>query len=175
MISFLLSHRAPSLFLLSLVTILSLWFTLTLKVDPGAESVLPVGGSALRELKEFHSTFGPDEVIVLALHSPQLFTQEGLKRLDELTREASRLPHVTRVLSPTSAKDLDGDELGPFPLLPYEKVRLGEWSAEDLGRRLASHPIFGGLLVSQDGRTAAILIELERSETNADYRGDLVG
>ncbi|MCI0657120.1 MAG: MMPL family transporter, partial [Acidobacteria bacterium] len=175
LISFLLSHRALSLFLLSLVTILSLWHTLTLKVDPGAESVLPVGGTALRELKEFHATFGADEVIVLALHSPQLFTEEGLKRLDELTREASRFPHVARVLSPTSAMDLEGDELGPFPLRPYEKVTQGEWSAEDFGHRLASHPIFGGLLVSRDGRTAAILVELERSETDADYRGDLVG
>jgi len=175
LISFLLSHRAMSLSLLLLVTILSLWFTLTLKVDPGAESVLPVGGTALRELKEFNATFGADEVIVLALHSRQLFSDAGLRRLDELTQEASRLPHVARVLSPTNARDLDGDELGPVPLVPYERVKQGEWSAEELGRKLASHPIFGGLLVSQDARSAAILIELERSEGDDDYRERLVG
>jgi hydrophobe/amphiphile efflux-3 (HAE3) family protein len=174
LIAFLLSHRATSLSLILLVTVFSLWFTLTLRIDPGAESVLPVGGRELKDLKEFHATFGADEVIVLALHSPRLFTDETLARMQVLTDQAARLPHVSRVLSPTNARDLDGDELGPIPLTPYDKVLQGEWSAEEMGHRLASHPLFGGLLVSENATTAAILIELEQSQTDSDYRGRLV-
>lgn len=128
----------------------------------------------MKNLRRFNAAFGADEDIVVALHSPRLFSAEGLKRIEGLTREAERLPHVARVLSPTNARDLDGDELGPFAFVPFEKVRKGEWKPEELGKRLASHPLFGNLLVSEDGRSAAVLIELEHSESTADYRRELV-
>ncbi|HEV8374935.1 MAG TPA: MMPL family transporter, partial [Candidatus Polarisedimenticolia bacterium] len=55
-----------------------------------------------------------------------------------------------------------------------EKVRQGEWRPEELGRRLASHPLFGSLIVSEDGESAAVLIDVERSGGRADYRAGLV-
>jgi len=174
LIVFLLSHRTAAISCLLLITLLSCGFVGLLHVDPGVESLLPAEGKNLRVLREFNATFASDEIIVLALHSPRLFSTEGLKRLDGLTREAERLPNVTRVLSPTNAKDLEGDALGPFPLVPYERVAKGEWSPEELGRRLAAHPLFGGLLVSSDASTAAILIEVRRLEGNPKYRARLV-
>ena len=174
MIRFLLAHRTPALVLLLLLTLLSVALTFKLRVDPGVESVIPSGGKALKELREFNTTFGADEMIVLALHSPQIFSDSGLERVDALTRELARLPHVARVLSPTTVRDIQGDELGPFPVVPYEEVRKGKTSAADLGRRLAAHPLFGDLLVSKDAATAAILIEVARSESGEDYRASLV-
>ncbi|HYS20890.1 MAG TPA: hypothetical protein VEO73_07365 [Gemmatimonadales bacterium] len=84
------------------------------------------------------------------------------------------LPHVTRVLSPTNVRDLEGDALGPVPVVPYAEVRAGTLRPEALGERLGSHPIFGGLLVAKDARTAAILIELEPLAGAADSRPGLV-
>jgi predicted RND superfamily exporter protein len=173
-ISFLLSHRTSALFCLLLLTLTFGWFAAHLSVDPGAESVLPSSGKDLRDLREFNATFGADEVIVVAAHSSRLFTSEGLGTIGRLTEEAQRLPDVARVLSPTNVRDLDGDELGPFPLVPFEKVKSGEWTPRALGEYLAAHPLFGGLLVSKDARTAALLIEVKRVEDDARYRERLV-
>ncbi len=174
MIPFLLSHRLSALACFVLLTAGLGWFAAHLVVDPGAESILPASGRDLRDLRRFNATFGADEVIVVAAHSPRLFTAAGLKTLEQLTDRTARLQGITRVLSPTNVKDLDGDELGPFPLVPYQKVKSGEWTPEAMGRYLATHPLFGGLLVSRDAETAALLLEVKRVEGDSDYRERLV-
>ena len=147
---------------------------LTLRIDPGVESMIPTGRSDLDALRTFHARFGSDEVVVLALHSDRLFSPESLERIDRLTQRVRALPHVAQVLSPTNVRDLDGDELGPVPVVPYQQVQAGKLKPEAMGTRLGSHPIFGGLLVSKDARTAAVLVELEESTGPADSHRDLV-
>jgi hypothetical protein len=147
---------------------------LSLRVDPGAEALIPSSGEDVRNLREFRRQFGSDEAIVLALRSDRLFSSEALEVVEDLTRRASMLPHVARVLSPTNAPDLDGDELGPFRTVPFEDVKAGKLTAEELGDRLAGHPLYGGFLVSRDARTAAVVIEVEKDGQGGDARADLV-
>jgi len=59
--------------------------TQRLSIDPGVESMIPVGGGDLAGLRTLHARFGSDEVVVLALHSDTLFSRESLERLDRLT------------------------------------------------------------------------------------------
>ena len=163
MIPRLLARRRLAWALIALVTVVLGWRALTLQIDPGVESMIPTGRGDLDALRSFHARFGSDEVVVLALHSERLFSRESLERIDRLTQRAMALPHVVQVLSPTNVRDLDGDELGPVPVVPYQQVQAGKLQPEAMGRRLGSHPIFGGLLVSRDARTAAMLVELDGS------------
>ena len=174
MIAFLLTWRALALVALGVVTALLGWSALTLRIDPGVESMIPSGPGDLARLQAFQARFGSDEVVVLAFHSDRLFSRESLDRLDQLTRRVAALPHVARVLSPTNVRDLDGDELGPIPVVPYVQVAAGKLSPEALGARLGSHPLFGGLLVAKDARTAAVLVELEGARNAPDSRDRLV-
>jgi predicted RND superfamily exporter protein len=136
--------------------------------------MIPSGPGELERLRALHAAFGSDEVVVLALHSDRLFSRETLERLDELTRRVAAIPHVSRVLSLTNVRDLEGDELGPVPFVPYAAVRAGTLSPEGLGQRLGAHPIFGGLLVARDARTVAILVELEPAAGGPTVRRDVV-
>jgi hypothetical protein len=174
LISFLLARRKPALAAIAVLTAFLGWHALELPIDPGVESMIPVGGGDLEGLRTLHARFGSDEVVVLALHSDTLFSRESLARIDRLTRRVAELPHVARVLSPTNVRDLDGDELGPVPVVPYADVVAGKLQPEALGKRLGSHPIFGGLLVARDARTAAILVELQPSSDSRAPRGGLV-
>jgi predicted RND superfamily exporter protein len=119
LISFLLTWRALALFAIGAVTAVLGWSALTLRIDPGVESMIPSGPGDLARLQAFQARFGSDEIVVLAFHSDRLFSRESLDRLDQLTRRVAALPHVARVLSPTNVRDLDGDELGPVPIIPY--------------------------------------------------------
>jgi len=174
LIPFLLARRKPALVMIALLAAFLGWHALRLRIDPGVESMIPVGGDDLEGLRTLHALFGSDEVIVLALHSDHLFSRESLARLDRLTRRVAELPHVARVLSPTNARDLEGDELGPVPVVPYAQVVAGKLEPETLGEKLGAHPIFGGLLVARDARTAAILVELQPSTDSAVARRGLV-
>jgi predicted RND superfamily exporter protein len=160
-ISRLLAYRMPALGLVALLTGLLGWAAWHLQVDPGVESMIPLAGGELERLRAFQRVFGSDEVVVLALHSDRLFARDTLERVDQLTQRVAALPRVARVLSPTNVRDLEGDALGPVPIVPYAAVRSGTLAPEQLGRQLGVHPIFGGLLVARDARTAAILVELE--------------
>ena len=136
--------------------------------------MIPTGRGDLDALRTFHAQFGSDEVVVIALHSDRLFSGESLERIDRLTQRVKALPHVVQVLSPTNVRDLEGDELGPVPVVPYQQVQAGKLKPEAMGQRLGSHPIFGGLLVAKDARTAAVLVELEEPAGRADSPRDLV-
>jgi uncharacterized protein len=174
MIAFLLSRRRLALVVIAAVTVLLAWAALTLRIDPGVESMIPSGPGDLDRLHRFQTLFGSDEIVVVAFHSDRLFTSESLDRLDQLTRRAAALPHVAQVLSPTTVRDLDGDALGPVQVRPYAEVVAGKLEPQALGERLGSHPIFGDLLVAKDARTAAVIVELEEGPAVADWRGRIV-
>jgi len=174
MIALLLRHRRVALAAIAAVTVLLGWAALTLRIDPGVESMIPSGPGDLDRLHHFRSLFGSDEIVVVAFHSDDLFSRGSLERLDRLTRRVAALPHVARVLSPTSVRDLDGDELGPVPVYPYAQVKAGKLEPQAMGERLGSHPIFGGLLVAKDARTAALIVELEEGPADAEWRSGLV-
>ena len=174
MISLLLRWRALALLMVGAVSAVLGWSALTLRIDPGVESMIPSGPGDLARLRAFQARFGSDEIVVLAFHSDRLFSRESLDRLDQLTRRAAALPDVARVLSPTNVRDLDGDELGPVPVIPYALVAAGKLTPEALGARLGSHPLFGGLLVAKDARTASVLVELEGARAAADSRNHVV-
>ena len=150
------------------------WRAVTLRIDPGVDSMIPSGRNDLDALRTLNERFGSDEVVVLALHSDTLFSREHLERVERLSQRVAQLPHVARVLSPTNVRDLEGDALGPRPVVPYQEVLAGKLSPEALGERLGSHPIFGGLLVAKDARTAAVLVELEPPTGRADSRREVV-
>jgi predicted RND superfamily exporter protein len=173
-ISFLLAWRLQALLVIALLTVFLGWSALGLRTDPGVESMIPSGPGDLDRLRAFEARFGSDEVIVLALHSDHLFSKDSLDRLDQLTRRVAALPGVARVLSATNVRDLEGDQLGPKPVVPYAEVLAGKLSPEKLGERLAAHPIFGGLLVAKDARTAAVLVELEQTAGRSAVRRDVV-
>ncbi|HYB70890.1 MAG TPA: MMPL family transporter, partial [Candidatus Bathyarchaeia archaeon] len=174
LIALLLARRRAALLVLAVLTGFLGWSALTLRIDPGVETMIPSGPGDLDRLRAFQARFGADEVVVLALHGDGLFTRESLDRLDRLTRQVAALPHVASVLSPTNVRDLEGDALGPVPVVPYALVRAGRLAPATLGARLGAHPIFGGLLVARDARTAAILVELEPAAGATDSRRGLV-
>src|SRR5262245_53221898 len=172
-IPFLVARRTPVLLVIAILTAFFGWSALALRTDPGVESMIPSGPGDRDRLRACQALFGSDEIVVLAFHSDHLFSPGTLERIDRLTRRVATLPGVASVLSPTNVRDLEGDALGPKPMIPYADMLAGKLTPERLGERLGSHPIFGGLLVAKDARTAAVLVELEPTADGRDVRRDV--
>ena len=110
MISFLLRRRAQALLIVGAVSAVLGWSALTLRIDPGVESMIPSGPGDLARLQAFQARFGSDEIIVLAFHSDRLFSRESLERLAGL-RDSQR-PAARRAPLLYDVSSLVRDQLG---------------------------------------------------------------
>ena len=125
-----------------------------------------------RNYAAFRNAFGSDEEMLLSVTHPRLLAPEGLRFLDELTREIGGLGGVRRVYSLTNARHavngtvgVENEPLVPRPFnVPGVPQRI--LSALDDNPKLAS------LLISRDRRTAGITIEIDdRAGTDTSRTG----
>jgi predicted RND superfamily exporter protein len=109
---------------------------------------------------EFRGRFETEDLLVAAIGAPDVFTRDVLGRIDRLTHAAKALPGVVRVTSLTSIEDLrgtpDGLEIEPLVADPA----LDDAALAALRRRVLADPFFPGTIVSRDGRTTVVAIEL---------------
>ncbi len=142
-----------------LVTAVLAPFALRIPVERGDASMTSRDPADRRADAEFRRSFGGGEETVLTVTHPRLLEPDGLRLVDRLTEEAAGLRGVSRVLSLTNAMRVvpgpDGAEEVPFVPRPFDRpgTRAAVLAALDDNTRL------GGLLLSPDRRTAAIVIE----------------
>ncbi len=134
--------------------------SLRLEVDASAERLLPEGDASRVFYERMRRAFGSDESLVVAVVAEDVFTTGHLERIARMTERLQALDGVRRVLSVANAEDLrevEGDlEIAPF--FDVDAVPEDAASLAELRRRVLSHPIYGGSLVSEDGRAAAVVV-----------------
>jgi len=174
LILFLLKYRKFFILGIVLSTGIFAFYAWQITVDPSNESLLPQDDLTVRSLREFSRIFGSDEILVVALHAPQVFTHENLALLTALTDRISKVPDVTRVVSLVNFKDVRSDTFGPTIKIPYEEVLSHKKSLHDFASEMSGHPIARHLILSEDGRTTALLVNIARREGDPFYRKRIV-
>ncbi|HWP49259.1 MAG TPA: MMPL family transporter [Candidatus Limnocylindrales bacterium] len=170
----LLKYPRLALIVLMIPTLVFAFYAWHVTVDPSNESLLPQGDITVEYLKEFNRIFGSDEVIVIALHSPQLFTEENFASLSALTDKISQIPYVTQVVSLVNFKDVRSDVFGPALRVPFEEVLSHKKTLQDFASEVAQNPLVQNLLLSRDGKTTAILVDITPREGDPFYRKKIV-
>lgn len=128
----------------------------------------------LKDYNRFLDEFGSDEIIAIVFTDDDIFTQENLKLVDAITSQVGRLPHVRRVVSLTSARLVTGDSANVYfdPLIE-ENPEPGNDLAVIKNKALAD-PFIPGILISRDGRTTAIVAEIDHIIGAFDYKVKLI-
>ena len=112
--------------------------------------------------KEVTSQFAAEEQVVVALHAADIFTPDNLALIARLTERFEELDHVDEVISLTTVNDIKGEDNAFF----VEKL-LGDgpWSdaaaLREIRERALGNPLFVKNVISTDGRTAGILVDVE--------------
>ena len=123
---------------------------------------------------QFRAAFPGGDEILLTLTRPQLLDGPGLGQLAALTERVAGLDGVRRVWSLTTIEELAPGDAGaePRPLLSPP------WDAPDAGTRARAavdrNPDLTGWLVSQDRRTAGLVIDLEDRPDDTELRARLI-
>ena len=159
--------RTPALLVLLCLTLFMAVFASQLRVELEPDSMVSSQPGQLATYDRFRDLFGNDEDLLLSVTHPQLLEPAGLAIIAGLTERLAGFAGVRHVLSLSNARQLVSGRYGAedVPLLPDQA------STEDLtaavGTALGRNPQYEGLLISQDRRTAGLLVELD------DHRGDV--
>lgn len=131
-----------------------------LTIDTSNEGLLQPGDPILTSYNAFRDQFGRDDLLVLAIHSKNVFTIPYLTKLKKLHDQLeAQVPHLNDITSIVNARDTRGvgDTLLVDDLLrhfPEDEQGLAE-----LKERVMANSVYQNQLVSADGTFSTILIE----------------
>ena len=126
---------------------------------------------ALVTYDEFTDRFAADELVVLAIGA-EVFNEETFSALARLSDEVAEAPYVHRV---RTVLDFDLD-----PVVPFGEENGGGWSRSGAVNwrhremEASANRLITPALVAEDGKTAALLIEVERAGNTVDGKRVLV-
>jgi len=136
--------------------------------DFSLEQLFPIWDAARDDYDRYKASFpGEDARALVLVEAPDLFTPGGVAALAALEEDLRGLPHVTRVLGPASVQRAVATPFGPSrePVLPAgaPEDEFRARAAEAARDRLLAWNVF-----SPDGRTVAILVDLDAAAAGSD-------
>ncbi len=133
-----------------------------LKMDTSNEGFFKENDLALINYNKFRDQFGRDEMIVLMIHSDNIFSQAFLKKLAALHEEIEEtVPNVNDVSSLINIRQTVGedDTLNVDDFL--EEIPESEKKLQEKKEYALQHPLYKNLIISEDGRYTVILVETD--------------
>jgi len=171
-VGWLLGRGRPVVLLLLLAVTVSFSLPASrVEVEQDNRAMVANDPQRLADYQRFRARFGNDEQLLLSVGGVALLEPSGRQLLAELTSRIEALDGVARVWSLANAS-----YLVPGPWGAEERPFFAsDNDAERLAAILTDNPHYQGLLISRDGRTAGVMIELEERESDPRYRRQLIG
>ncbi len=134
-----------------------------LAIDTSTESFLHPDDPVMAEYERFRERFGRDDTILVSVRPVETFGAESLRRLATLHADLeAQVPHVAQITSMVNARNTrgDGDRLVVGDLL--ETWPETDEARAALRERVLANPLYRNALISADGTTTVVAIELAR-------------
>lgn len=147
-----------------------------LTIDTSTEGFLHQDDPTLSAYNAFRDQFGRDDMVIIAIQPPEVFTQEFLIKLKVFHEELEQgVPHIDDITSLINVRNTRGeeDELIVEDLL--ERWPGDAAAMQVLKKRILSHPLYKNLLISEDGRFTTIVIKTESTASASDIDDVLSG
>jgi len=127
-------------------------------LDPSEEPLLARGDPARQVYEEAVLNFGDDDLYVIGMQTPDVFTDGQLSALREIGRDVRRIGGVRALRSLVDVTDYrydaNQDMVVVAPLI--DDIPQDSASLARLRARATTHPLYERSIVSPDGRTGAI-------------------
>ncbi|WP_339671527.1 MMPL family transporter [Dasania marina] len=160
-----------------------LWFCSHIpnfKLDASADSLVLEGDKDLEFFREVNKRYGADDYLVVTYTPEQdLLSDAVLAQLDALQKDLANLAKITSVVSildvpllQSPPATLEGIANGQGIM----NLRMPDLDRELARKELTTSPIYKNLLTSQDSKTTALQVNIERDEryfTLLNARDDL--
>jgi len=145
--------------------------SLRLDFDRTIESMFRADDARYENYREDKELFGGLETSFVAYDDPALFTVEGLKRIERLADQLGEVAGVEGVVSLAKVRRPSA----PFDSRPLaEQLASGDVSAESLREEFLDTELYSGRLVSTDGTTTVLLVELAPANGESILRAEAI-
>lgn len=163
----LLSRPRLSLLIIALIVTFFAFHAGKFRLDASADSLLLENDQTLHYYHAIKARYGSDDFLIVTYTPHQdLFDENVLGDLQKLRNSLRALSEVDAVISILDVPLIDS------PRVPSEEIRDSLRTLEEpdtdrgLARReLLASPLYANLLISQDGRTTALQVNMRRDET----------
>lgn len=136
------------------------------QVDPHSPEVV--------HIKELESTFGRSDAIIVAVTAPDIFDAAVLAELQRVSGVLERLPHVESMLSLANVTELEGGDGTVRAVRVLEGYEKGTETLADLKTRVLADPKLLKLVISRDGKAAAINLFIDEGMRASEDRDALM-
>ena len=143
-------------------------------IDTSTEGFMHENDPTLLAYNAFRDQFGRDEVVIIAIRSPNIFSQAFLKKIKALHEDLEEnVPYIDDITSLLNARNTRGeaDELIVEDLLEHWPQDETEMAA--LKNRVTSNPLYKNLLISEDAQFTSIIIKTH-SHTSLGQDADIL-
>jgi len=166
--------RWPLLLGLTLLTLILGLLATRVQIDPTTESLFQKTSEDYQFYRQFSEKFGSDHMIAIAMETPDLFTDENLNVLKEMTDELAIYDPVERVMSLTNAEDIQPRMIGVRVVPVMKRFFAGKDTAEEVRQKVLNNELYLNNLVSRDGTVANILIYMRGRSDDRSSRGRFI-
>ncbi|MBU4477800.1 MAG: MMPL family transporter [Elusimicrobia bacterium] len=160
-IDFALRRSRVVLFIYALLIVGGLWSVAHIRLDYMTDSFFDPTTHNFIETKKIEKEFniGSGEALVV-LHADDIFTEKNLRFIDKLTLQFENMKYVEDVISLTTVNDILGEKDNFIVEKLIEEVPSGSDALQDLRKKATTNPLFAKNVISPDGKTAGIIVQV---------------
>lgn len=169
-VEWIIKYRVPVIVAIAIITIIFAGAASTIKIDINRKNQLPASHPLAKIEDKVVEAFGGARVVALALVATRgtIYTPSLLAKIQRITDSVEAIPGVvhSNVLSigAQRVKSIEGNASGLTVQPLLERAPTTPEGIAELKRRINSQTFYTPLLVSVDGRAAAILADFRESE-----------
>ena len=166
-----LDHRRSILLLVAVITAVLGYQAMQVKTDHTTGHFLSKESKTVQDFLRASEVFGQSQTILyLVFEGADPYDRAFLQTLDSLEQEISGYQGVEHVLTLTNAPFLQRHN----NTIVAQPLYQADLPSETIRKRLDDQPFLRGLLLSNDGSTAAMMVKIDPAFNNSPERVDLV-
>lgn len=164
----------PLLIALLLVLMVLGWHARDFRLDASADSLLLENDEDYKVFRDLSERYQSKSFLVVALVPEQgVFAASTLKRVDQLALDLEEVPGISSVVSLLDVPLLAQGEGSLTELAGnYRTLRDSEVDLQKAREELTTSPLFSELIVSADGRTTALQLNLDEAPELEALQGE---
>ena len=164
----------PLLIALLLVLMVLGWHARDFRLDASADSLLLENDEDYKVFRELSERYQSKSFLVVALVPEQgVFAASTLKKVDQLALDLEEVPGISSVVSLLDVPLLAQGEGSLTELAGnYRTLRDSEVDLDKARDELTTSPVFSELIVSADGRTTALQLNLDEAPELEALQGE---
>jgi len=138
----------------------------SISIDTSSEALLKKEDPSLLEYNRFRDQFGRAELIVIAVQSPEIFSNTFLSRLQSFHQDLEEeIPYLREVTSLINAQSTRGEKDSLIVKDLLEDWPRHQADPAQLKKEVLSNPFYLNYLISEDAQVTAIIVETEAAVT----------